>query len=742
MVTEIELTLVPQKIIYRNKTNEYTVAISICEDEEITITGYMPELEVGLEYIAKGQLVFNKKYGEQFAVTSIRQELPKERKGILSFLASGIIKGVGEKKAKQIVEYFGEDTLDIILATPERLLEISGIGETIADNIYNGVLLYQEKAEIYIKLQNLGITSRLGAKIYNFYGKEAFEYIKENPYILIEDIDGIGFIKADEIASKLGISKDNLQRLQKGLLHILKIDSNNGNSYMRKSELIQNAVKLLGISKEILEEAMVELILSGDVKSYITLEEEVIYLSEIYKAEEYVARYLLNLSTSNKKQVGAELDGLIKYSENRKRIQFSNEQKDVIKNALNTGLCIVTGGPGTGKTTIINGLIDIFEYEDLSVVLAAPTGRAAKRISETTGLDALTIHRLLEYSRNDISGNMYFKRNEENPINADVIIVDEFSMIDLILMEKLLSAISNGTRLIMVGDENQLASVGVGRVLGDMIDSGHINCYKLSEIFRQAKESQIVINAHKVNQGIVPDIDNSDGKDFFFISRLDEDVVAREIIDLATKRIENYFSINDALLDIQILTPMKKGSLGSQNLNVLLQDIINPKSQDKAEVQVSGNTYREKDKVMHTKNNYEISWHNIYTMEEGHGIFNGDIGFIKMIDKSQEQVYILYDGERLAKYDYEDLEQLNLGYAMTIHKSQGSEFPVVIIPVLKVPYVLGNRNLIYTAITRGREGVVLIGDKMSLAKMVENNNSKKRNSQLAIRIKRIFETYK
>lgn len=731
------------KFIFGPKEDGFLVGVLESEDDHIVAVGNLIDAQLEKLYTFKGVFVYNEKYGEQFAFETAVTYVPDSAQGIELFLASGIVKGVGEKKATEIVHRFGERTIDIIKWQPHRLLEISGIGEATMKNIVEAVLEEIEMAETYVKLQEIGLSDKVIGKLYKEYGKEAADVVSDNPYTLISDITGIGFGKADEIAKKIGIDNDNPLRVQSGIKHYINLKSKDGHCFISKDEVVEKCCELIEVSQEKIKDEIDNMAFGGEVKIDVIEDVEVIYLMRYYQAEEYTSRKLLDIMFEKPKALGFEIENLIKQTEKEYEIEFSKQQKKGIKESLASGVSIITGGPGTGKTTIIRGIINILKNEGLTMALAAPTGRAAKRISETTGMEASTIHRLLEYTYSEDRDLMYFEKNESNQLKYDVIIVDEFSMVDLMLMESLLKAINSQSRLILVGDVNQLQSVGVGNLLGDMIKSGLIPCYKLEEIFRQAKESAIVVNAHRINGGEYPDLSNK-SNDFFFGKRNTEDEALTEIVNLCDSRLEKFFKLDNKIMDVQVLTPTKKGKLGSVFLNQNLQKALNKRAFVKGEpfVKKGDFTYFRGDKVMQIKNNYNIKWISNETMKEGEGVFNGDIGYVHNVDMANQLVDVIFDGNRYVTYPTEKLEELNLAYAMTIHKSQGSEFPVVVIPMVKVSYMLGTRNLIYTGITRGKQGVVMVGTPKVLYNMVDNTNVKYRNSALAIRLNNMYEFYK
>ena len=736
--SELTLTGKFTKFIFGPKEDGFLVGVLVTADDETVAVGNLVDAQLDKLYTLNGDFVYNEKYGEQYSFHTASVHIPNSTEGIKLFLSSGIIKGVGEKKAAEIVDRFGDKTLDIIKNQSERLLEISGIGNATMNSIAEAVSQELEMAEVYMKLQKFNLGDKIIGRLYREYGSIAADVILENPYTLISDITGVGFKKADEIAEKIGIEKDNPLRVQSGIKHYLTLRSRDGHCFEKYESVISDCSNLITVPREKVEEAIYVLGINGEIK----IEENRVYLMKFYESEEYSAAKIVELLQSKNMETGFGVDNLIRHTESEYGIEFSDEQKNGIKESLRSGVSVVTGGPGTGKTTIIRGIINIIKSEGSTLALTAPTGRAAKRISETTGEEAMTIHRLLEYNYSANRDVMYFERNETNPLKYDVIIVDEASMLDLILLEHLLKAVSLGTKLIFVGDVNQLPSVNVGNVLRDIIDSKAVPCYELKEIFRQAEESAIVVNAHKINMGELPDISNK-CNDFFFGRRLNEKDALSEIINLCDGRLEKFFKVENKIMDIQVLTPMQKGRLGSISLNQHLQKALNGRAHKNGEpaLKKGDYTYFIGDKVMQIKNNYDMKWVCKSSIATGEGVFNGDIGYVENIDLHNGKMSVVFDGDKYVNYDMEQLEELSLAYAMTIHKSQGSEFPIVVMPVMRIPEMLGTRNLLYTGVTRGKSGVVMVGNPSALQKMIENNNIKNRNSYLATRIKNAYEFF-
>ena len=735
MDKEIELKGTLAEIIFNNEGNGYTVAVFETEDEQLTIVGNMISPTIGKTYLISGYFKEHPKYGEQFAFRTYEEVLPTTEEGIESFLSSRILKGIGPAMAKAIVSQFGSETLEIIENHPEKLELVPGIGKKKAATITEAFREHRELANVTMFLKQYDIGADFAIKIFEVFGKDAIEEIKNNPYNLIDEIFGISFEKADKIAKKIGIDTCDEFRVENGIKYMLGKYASYGHSYAPRKELVEKtATKILEIPSEVVDDRLVEIGLEGSIKVDVIDNEEVVYLYSYYRAEQNVTKKLVSLCQSPLKSLCLEIDNLIKQTENQMMIQFSAEQKNAMKTCLNNGVSVITGGPGTGKTTIINGILNILACGDFKTAIAAPTGRAAKRMMETTGQEAFTIHRLLEYYYDEDANAMRFGKNEYDQLEYDAIIVDESSMVDLKLMDALLKAIPDGTRLLLVGDADQLPSVGVGNVLRDILESEYIYSERLTQIFRQAQESMIVVNAHRINNGEYP-YSNGMDTDFFFMNRKSEREMLRTILELCDTRLPKFYNVEDKTQDIQVITPTRKGMLGSINLNKELQKVLNPASDFLKEKVIGDRTFRENDKVMQIKNNYQLTWQSSEDFSEGTGVFNGEIGLIRKINNDENKVTVVFDGCRYVDYDFQELEELELAYAMTVHKSQGSEFPVVIMPMTWVPPVLGNRNLLYTGVTRGKRGVVLVGSENCMCAMVDNNSTTKRNSGLAARIK-------
>lgn len=719
-------------IVFKNEDNGYTIAHLANSNSEVVIVGCMPTLSVGESIEVEGKWINHKTYGTQFEVNKFMPVTPSSLEGIYVYLASGMIHGIGEKMAKRIIDKFGVNTLDIIQNSPERLQEVEGIGSKKINQIVKSYEENRELRNIIIELSPYGITPNYCMKIYKKYKNKAIEVINRNPYKLAEDIRGIGFKIADDIANKIGIEKNSKDRICQGILYSLNQSLGSGHTYLPENILIQDAKKLLQVSTDLIEECIMDLAYDQKVHIEKMSGQNLIYLIPYYLSENGVCKQIIKLSQCEFKDLNIDIEEEIRLVENEEGIKLATNQAKAVKESIESGVVIVTGGPGTGKTTTINTIIRIFENNNQEVVLAAPTGRAAKRMSETSNKEAKTIHRLLEMGFATDSDQLEFMKNEEEPIKADVIIVDEVSMVDILLMYSLLRAIKEGTRVILVGDSDQLPSVGAGNVLKDMIDSGVINVVELNEIFRQARESMIVVNAHKINNGQPLHL-NSKGKDFFFIRKSTNEEILQEIVGLVNERLPKFYNV-DKLKDIQILASMRKGDLGVTNLNVELQKYLNQPEKFKLEESFQKRLFRVGDKVMQIKNNYTKKWESEDSKDSGEGIYNGDIGYVYHIDKDKRTVYVLFDNTKIVSYKYDELDELDHSFCTTIHKSQGSEFPVVVIPITWAPPMLLSRNLLYTAVTRAKKLVVLVGDVKYLEYMIKNNRTNERYSNLAYKL--------
>lgn len=826
-------------IIFHNDDNGYTVCVFETEDEQFTAVGNIPMCRKGQTLQIIGFFKVHPTYGEQFAIQEFEEKMPEGASGIKEFLSSGALKGIGPKTAAAIVAKFGEHTLEVIEDEPGRLTAIPGIGPKKAESIAESFREHKNFAEILMYFRQFGISTEYALKLHKTYGDNTIEAVKENPYRLVDDIFGIGFKKADSIALKMNISKEDPFRIKSGIIYLLSYFAREGNTYCVHRELLEAAGNMLDVPMALIDEIMVDMAFDGQI--YIenlggstgsinsagssgsagnsgytnstssisntstgavagqthmqsaqsaAAGQKVVYLKSYYIAEQTVARCIRTLTESPVKPIDADIASLIAMSENERGIKLSERQKEAVTECLRTGVSIITGGPGTGKTTIINSVIEVLRQSGLSTSIAAPTGRAAKRITETSGEDASTIHKLLEYSYSDDEDMMFFGKNQDDPLDADAIIIDEASMIDIKLMEALVLAIKPGSRLIMVGDGDQLPPVGAGNVLVDMIRSEYVCAFELTEIFRQAAESLIVVNAHRINHGDYPEYNEKNGD--FFLVRQNSDENIREMIKvLCSKRLPAYYTNADPVRDIQVVSPVKKGTVGIYELNRELQAILNPPDDYKAEKKFGDKTFREGDKVMQIRNDYGVAWkrfaeerapgaaggtttssalggarraasagaygaaHNGASglgsggrayqsrsgsdfIEEGMGIFNGDCGYVEEIDNENGQMTVVFDEDRYVTYDYSNLDELELAYAITVHKSQGSEFPIVVMPITRFPPMLATRNLLYTAVTRGKSAVVLVGSENMLRGIVDNNRTAHRNSGLEARLRRFL----
>lgn len=724
-------------IVFKNEENGYTIASLANENDEITIVGCMPTLSVGESIEIEGKWVNHKIYGSQFEVQSFIPVTPSSLEGIYVYLSSGMIHGIGEKMAKRIVDKFGVDTLDIIQNTPERLTEVEGIGMKKVKQIQDSYEENRELRNIIIQLSPYGITPNYCLRIYKKYKDKSIEVINKNPYRLAEEIRGIGFKIADDIASKIGIDKYSPDRIMQGILFTLSQSLGSGHTYLPKRTLIEQSIKILGVEPELIEKGIMDLAYNQKVHLENKSGEILVYLMMYYICENGVCKQIVKLSQHEVNDLHINIEEEIRIVEKEDEINLAKNQILAVKEAINNGVTIITGGPGTGKTTTINTIIKIFENNDQKVVLCAPTGRAAKRMSETSNKEAKTIHRLLEMGFATDSDELVFFKDEEDPIDADVIILDEVSMVDIILMYNLLKAIKLGTRVLLVGDSDQLPSVGAGNVLKDIIDSDVIKTVRLNEIFRQARESMIVVNAHKINNG-EPLFLNVKNKDFFFLRKNTNEEILNEIIDLVSDRLPKFYNL-DKLKDIQVLTSMRKGDIGVNNLNIELQKYLNPPNKYKQEEIFPKRTFRVGDKVMQIRNNYTKKWETEDKSDSGEGIYNGDIGYIFHIDKDKKNVFVIFDKIKIASYKYDELDELDHSFCTTIHKSQGSEFPVVVIPIVWAPPMLLSRNLLYTSVTRAKKLVVLVGDVKYLEQMIKNNRVNDRYSNLSYKLSKFIE---
>ncbi|MBQ2283701.1 MAG: ATP-dependent RecD-like DNA helicase [Agathobacter sp.] len=721
-------------IIYRNNENGYTVLVLIVEEEELTCVGYFSDIAEGENIEAQGEYTDHPTYGRQFKVSSFEEKAPQDEMAIERYLGSGAIKGIGIALAARIVRRFKADTFRIIEEEPERLAEVKGISAKKAMEIADQVNSKRDLRQAMIFLQQYGINTNLAVKIYNTYGQEIYSILKENPYRMADDIDGIGFKTADEIANRVGIRTDSDFRIRSGILYALLQASSEGHTYLPQDQLTRRASELLGLEPEHIEKHYMNLAIDRKIMMRKCEDMTQVYASTFYYMEANVAAMLKQLDISYDAP-DIEIESRVRKIEKETGMVLEEHQLEAVKEAVKNGLLIVTGGPGTGKTTTINTIIRYFEGEGLDIFLAAPTGRAAKRMSETTGFEARTIHRMLELN-GGMEGNAGFERNEQNPLETDVIIIDEMSMVDISLMYSLLKAVVAGTRLILVGDVNQLPSVGPGSVLKDIINSERFHTVKLQKIFRQASTSDIIVNAHKINGGEEVNLDNK-SMDFFFLKRYEADKIINVTLQLIKQKLPKYVDAGE--YDIQVLTPMRKGLLGVERLNGILQMYLNPPDKRKREKEHGSRIFREGDKVMQIKNNYQMEWEIRsrfgISIEKGTGIFNGDTGIIEEINEFAETMTISFDEGRMVEYPFKQLEELELAYAVTIHKSQGSEYPAVVIPLLSGPRMLLNRNLLYTAVTRAKKCVTIVGDDKTFNEMIQNNSQQRRYSGLESRLR-------
>ena len=740
-------------IIYRNTENGYTVFELIADGEEITCVGSFQAIDEGEGLELSGGYVEHAVYGSQFKVESYEETLPEDEQSMERYLGSGAVRGVGPSLAARIVKKFGKDTFRIVEQEPERLAEVKGISERKAMEISAQMEEKKDLRAAMIYLQKYGISNALAMRIYQTYKEQVYHILEENPYRLAEDIDGIGFRRADELAARIGIHTDSDFRVRSGILYALQLAAADGNTCLPKAALLEKAAQLLGLPGEYVSLQLPNLAMERKLVIRQTDGEDLVYAASLYYAELSCARLLADLNMSF-----APPEGLLPSEEEkllcdieklarRSGIELEALQQQAVLECVKNGVMILTGGPGTGKTTTINTVIRYFEAEGMDLLLAAPTGRAAKRMTEATGYEARTIHRLLELSgipEENGSGGLSmnrarFERNADNPLEADVVIVDEMSMVDIQLFQSLLKAVSPGTRLVLVGDVNQLPSVGPGQVLRDLIESRAFPVVELKKIFRQAGESDIVVNAHRINEGKEIALDNK-SRDFFFLQRDNVQVIYKHMILLIREKLPGY--VHAGPFDIQVLTPMRKGNLGAETLNGILQAYLNPKTDSKKEYQSPDTLFREGDKVMQTKNNYQLEWEVVsrygIPVDHGVGIFNGDMGVVRQIDPFARTMTVEFDEQRRVTYSFEQTAELELAYAITIHKSQGSEYPAVIMPLLGGPKMLFNRNLLYTGVTRARDCVTILGSSQVVLDMIRNESEAKRFTGLDARIREIM----
>lgn len=721
-------------IIYRNEENGYTVlSLDTTDGDDIVCVGSFATLSVGAVLCVTGEVSVHSKYGEQLTVSEYEVKNPTNRQGIVKYLSGGLIKGVGEVTANRIYDMFGDDTFGVIEANPALLAKVKGISAKKAMEIANSVAALKVMQSQIMFLQRYGISTNLAIKIYNIYKGDTTALVSENPYRLIDDVDGIGFLTADKIAQSMSIPAESKFRVRAAFVHALKeAAEKQGNTFLYFNDLLARCGELLQLDlsnyENLVEDTVDQLVLEPTIKIFYTEKHlRAVALLRYYKLERSIAYKLLDLNASAKR-IAMDADALIKSFETVNKIEFHESQSGAVKSALVNGVTVITGGPGTGKTTIIKCIAEILSAHGLRLEFCAPTGRAAKRLSQSTGRDAKTIHRLLGYESH--GGIMAFKYNRNNTLPCDVVIVDELSMVDVTVMYSLLSALENGTRLVLVGDKDQLPSVGAGNVLADIIKSGAIEIRYLTHIYRQSEDSLIVSNAHLVNSGHMPEINNQ-SRDFFVMSMSDYNEVAQTVVQLVTTRLPKFTGLLSE--DIQVLGALKNGVSGVENLNKLLQEALNPFAFGKQEIQIGKNVIRTGDRVMQTVNNYDLPFKRFTesgVVEEGCGVFNGDIGVVRRVDRGNGILEVLFDDNRLATYTQQYFSDLQLAYAITIHKSQGSEFEVVVMPLVSGPPGIINKNLLYTAITRAKRAVVLVGSKKVLALMVHNNYIAARTTNL------------
>lgn len=722
-----ELKATINETSFRNAENGYTVLSARAGRENITVVGIMPEVAAGEQAVFQGEWVQHPQYGKQFKAASCQIMAPSTLLGIERYLGSGLIHGVGPATARLIVQEFGLKTMDVLSQQPHRLSEVAGIGEKRAKMIGDSFREQYATRQAMVFLQTYGVTPGMAVKISKVYGERTREIVQQNPYRLVEDVEGIGFLTADRIALSMGVAVDSDSRLSAGIIYALQeAAASSGHTYLPSDELLQLAGRLLRVEPQLLQTHLTQLLLSRKLRAHRIDGVDAVFLPQLWQAESEIARRLLELQSTSQTIMDKTVEKQIRAFEKAKDIAFSPTQKQAISMAVQQGLLVITGGPGTGKTTIINCILSLLDSE--SVLLAAPTGRAAKRMSEATGCEASTLHRLLEYG----GDGGEFTRDEENPLDCTCLIVDEMSMVDVFLMRAFLRALPHGARLILVGDADQLPSVGAGNVLGDILRSGVIPSVRLNEIFRQSESSLIVRNAHAINRGDMPVL-NQKNSNFFFERQPYPEQAARTVVELCRRRLPAYLNCADPLHAIQVLSPTKKGACGVVALNTLLQAALNPPCPEKSEIQYGERIFRQGDKVMHIKNNYQLEWLD-ENDTQGQGVFNGDMGIVLSVDSEEKTLVVFFDDGRTAEYEYAMLEELELAYCLSVHKSQGSEFACVVMPCVGGPPMLLTRNLFYTALTRAKQLVVLTGREDAIAAMVNNNHIARRYTALCQRL--------
>lgn len=726
------------KVRYVNDTNGYCVFDLNTQDGVVKVVGIFDSISVGEILEIEGEFEYDNKYGEQISSKTYTKKLPDSISEIENYLSSGIISNIGRKNAKLIVEKFKNKSLDIVFDQTEKLLDINGIGKKTIEKIKKSVKSLKKSKDILFYLTNLGISLSLSKKIYNVFKEDTLEIINENPYKLIKNVKGIGFLKADEIALKNNLDKNSPFRIESAIIYVLSQKAINfGHTYYPKNKLTKEVVKLLDVQEDLVEAIYTNLLISNEIVVDFYDEEKIIYLSYFYEAENYISSKISKMIFNKEFKILENIDKEIENFIKKLSIKLSKIQISAIKSCFLQNVSIITGGPGTGKTTIINTIANIFLSLGYNIALAAPTGRAAKRIEETTKIESKTIHRLLGYVPNKYDDFGYFEYNEKNTLDVDLVIIDEMSMVDVLLFEKLLKGIKESTKLIIVGDVDQLPSVGAGNVLRDLIESNVIKYTKLTDIFRQSKKSNIIVNAHRINNGKYP-ILNEKNSDFFFLKTNNPIITRNTVVDLIKNRLPKAYGYN-FYKDIQILTQTRKGICGVYELNRILQEVLNPKTKDSLELNFGNKVFRLNDKVMQTKNNYDLSFTDS-NGEEGFGVYNGDMGIVFEIDEKEKKIIVKMQDDRTVEYAVDNLDNLELSYAITIHKSQGSEFKSVIIPLFDSFYMLQTRNLLYTAITRAKENIVLVGNEEIMFNMINNNTINDRYSNLKNRLKYFFKS--
>lgn len=735
------------EIIYKNELNSYCIAVmQTSTDDEITIVGYLPFINVGDTIKVVGKMVEHQEYGEQFKVDTFEKQMPQTTEALERYLANGTIKGVGPATARKIIETFGDDTINVMKFEPSKLAQIRGISEDKAIEISDSFLENWEVWQIVGFLDKFGIGPQNAETIYKALGINAIEQIQSNPYILVDLVNKVNFNQIDKMALDIGIEYNNEKRIRSGVKHALLLTTYNGHCAVIYENLLKFVHELLGVREDEIEDVLINM----KVKNDIVIEEregyEWVYLYQYYQAEKNVAEKLIQLDKYKNIKKISKFEKELEITEAKSNIELSKEQKEAIKQINNNNVCVITGGPGTGKTTIIKAIIDLYKHNEMKPVLCAPTGRAAKRMTETTGIEAKTLHRLLEIGSFSSSENQNNNTNlSVTPIDADIIIVDEMSMVDIFLMNYLCRAIYNGTKLVLVGDTDQLPSVGPGNVLKDIIESEVITTITLNKIFRQAAQSKIIMNSHRVNDGqsfiSKEEIQNSNEKyveDFFYIDENDKNKILYQVLSLSGERLKK-FGDYDFIKNIQIITPTKKGELGTKELNKRLQQEINPPSEYKKEKKFGDSIFREGDRIMQIKNNYEIYWEkNQKSFESGSGIFNGEFGTIQKIDEKEKNIQIKFDDDKIAWYAFSELEQIEHAYSITVHKAQGSEFDVVIMVIAPSAPMLLTRNLLYTGMTRAKKLLIMVGNKNVLEFMIQNADNKKRNTGLTYKLVKLY----